>query len=67
MRGSQLARQWKVLRLIESRRRGVTAFEIASRLDVGLRTVYRDLDAVQAAGFPIYNERVEKKLLLETD
>jgi len=60
MRGDQLSRQWKVLRLIESRRRGVTAFEIAAHLDVGLRTVYRDLDAVQAAGFPIYNERIDK-------
>lgn len=58
MRGSQLVRQWKILRLIESRRRGITALDVRAHLDIPLRTVYRDLEAIQTAGFPIYNERV---------
>jgi predicted DNA-binding transcriptional regulator YafY len=57
MRGTQLARQWKVLRLIESRKKGITGAELANELEAPLKTVYRDLEAVQEAGFPIYTER----------
>jgi len=52
MRGAQLTRQWKILRLLESRRRGLTAAEISAELDATRRTVYRDLEAIQEAGFP---------------
>lgn len=57
MRGDQLIRQWKILRLLESRRRGLTALEIGSHVDILPRTVYRDLQAIEEAGFPIYNDR----------
>ncbi len=60
MRGTQLARQWKILRLMESRKRGITGGELAKELEVPLRTVYRDFEAIQEAGFPIYTERVGK-------
>jgi len=60
MRGSQLARQWKILRLLESRRRGRTVAEISAELDVPIRTVYRDLEAIQEAGFPLYTERINR-------
>jgi predicted DNA-binding transcriptional regulator YafY len=60
MRGTQLARQWKIIRMAEFRRKGVTATELAVELGVPLRTVYRDLDAIQDAGFPIYTEKVNK-------
>lgn len=58
MRGTQLARQWKIIRMAESRRKGVTAAELAAELGAPLRTVYRDLDAIQEAGFPIYPDKV---------
>lgn len=61
MRGTQLARQWRILRLLETRKRGLTAAEISSEMDVPLRTVYRDLEAIQEAGFPVYTDRVERK------
>lgn len=61
MRGTQLARQWKIIRLLESRKRGLTAAELSTELDTPLRTIYRDLDAIQDAGFPIYAHRVEKR------
>ena len=53
----QLARQWKILRLLESRKRGLTVAELSSELDVPPRTAYRDLEAIQEAGFPVYTER----------
>lgn len=57
MRGIQIARQWKILRLVERYKRGRTAQEIANELEINYRTVYRDLEALQDAGFPLYTER----------
>ncbi len=57
MRGTQLARQWKILRLLESRKRVLTVAELSGELDVPPRTLYRDLEAIQEAGYPLYTER----------
>jgi hypothetical protein len=59
MRGDQLARQWRIIRAIETSPSGLTVSEIAKREETGIRTIYRDLEALQVAGFPLYNERVE--------
>jgi len=61
MRGDQLARQWRVLRLIEANGGGLTVAEIAQREDISLRTAYRDLEALQDAGFPLYCEKADGK------
>jgi predicted DNA-binding transcriptional regulator YafY len=60
MRGDQLARQWRVIRAIEASPNGLTVAEIAKREETGIRTIYRDLEALQAAGFPLYTEKVER-------
>jgi len=60
MRGDQLARQWRVIRSIEASTNGLTVAEIANRQETGIRTIYRDLEALQSAGFPLYTEKVEK-------
>ena len=60
MRGTQLARQWKIIRMMEPRKTGISAMDLAVELDVPLRTVYRDLDAIQEAGFPLYTEQTGK-------
>jgi predicted DNA-binding transcriptional regulator YafY len=61
MRGVQLARQWKIIRLLESRKRGLTINDLSDELDSPARTVYRDLEALQEAGFPLYSEKEEKQ------
>ena len=62
-RGDQLARQWKIIQTLITSRRGKSADELAEELECHPRTLYRDLEALQAAGFPIYNEKVEGKNL----
>ncbi len=56
-RGDQLARQWRIIQMLIASRHGKTARELATDLEYHWRTVYRDLEALQVAGFPIYNER----------
>ncbi|MGC8660195.1 MAG: helix-turn-helix transcriptional regulator [Desulfomonilaceae bacterium] len=57
MRGKQIVRQWKIIRLVETRRQGMSGMDLARELNISLRTVYRDLDAIHEAGFPLYPDR----------
>jgi predicted DNA-binding transcriptional regulator YafY len=58
-RGDQLARQWKIFQTLVSSRYGKSVSALAKDLGCHQRTVYRDLDALEAAGFPIYTENVD--------
>ena len=60
MRGDHLARQWRLIRAIETSPNGLTVTEVANREETGIRIIYRDLEALQAVGFPLYTERVER-------
>ena len=62
-RGDQLGRQWKIIQTLISARVGKSAAELSSELDCHPRTVYRDLEALQVAGFPIYTDRGDGKNL----
>jgi predicted DNA-binding transcriptional regulator YafY len=62
-RGDQLARQWRILQSLIASRRGKSAADLARELEYHWRTVYRDLEALQQAGFPIFTDRVEGKNL----
>ncbi len=42
---------------LRSRRTGVTAEQLAERFGVTVRTIYRDLDSLRAAAFPVHAER----------
>lgn len=54
-RGNQVVRQWRLLQLV-SRPGGLTVAEAARELGCSVRTIWRDLDALQGAGFPIYDD-----------
>ena len=55
-RGNQLSRQWRLLQAL-SRPRGLTVEAAAREMGCTVRTIWRDLAVLQAAGFPIYDER----------
>ncbi len=57
MRGDQLARQWQLIQHLGRSRAGVGLDELARELDCVRRTVYRDLDALMYAGFPVVSEK----------
>ena len=40
---------------------GKSAADLAEELECGGRTVYRDLEALQNAGFPLYSEKIDGK------
>lgn len=60
-RGDQLSRQWKIIRTLIASKRGKSVQDLANSLACHPRTVYRDLEALQMAGFPIYSEKIDHK------
>ena len=54
-RNAEVIRQWSILRDLESSRR-VTIDDLARRTGVTTRTIRRDLEALQSAGFPLFDE-----------
>ena len=59
-RSGEVIRQWTILRDLEASRR-LTIDEMAERTGVTTRTIRRDLEALQSAGFPLYDETHEGK------
>ena len=57
-RNAEVIRQWTILREIErARGAGVTIDELAALCDVTTRTIRRDLQALEEAGFPLFDDR----------
>jgi predicted DNA-binding transcriptional regulator YafY len=55
MRNAEVIRQWSILRDLEASRR-LTIDDLAERTGVSTRTIRRDLEALQAAGFPLFDD-----------
>jgi predicted DNA-binding transcriptional regulator YafY len=62
MRGDQLARQWRLIQRLARSRFGVGLDELATDLECTRRTVYRDLDALMYAGFPVTSEKRDSRV-----
>ncbi|HEY3121854.1 MAG TPA: WYL domain-containing protein [Vicinamibacteria bacterium] len=58
MRNAEVIRQWKILKRIEAGRY-TTASDLAEEHGVTERTIRRDIEALQEAGFPLYDERTD--------
>jgi predicted DNA-binding transcriptional regulator YafY len=57
-RNAEVIRQWTILREVEQARgSGVTIDGLATLCEVTTRTIRRDLQALQEAGFPLYDDR----------
>jgi len=59
-RNAEVIRQWSILRDLEASRR-LTIDDMAQRTGVTTRTIRRDLEALQSAGFPLFDESYEGK------
>ncbi|HSL21108.1 MAG TPA: transcriptional regulator [Vicinamibacterales bacterium] len=58
-RGSEVIRQWNIIRALDGARQGVTVQDLAEQAGVTVRTIWRDLAALQEAGFPLYDEKID--------
>jgi proteasome accessory factor B len=57
-RNAEVIRQWSILREIEgARAAGVTIDALSEMCGVSTRTIRRDLQALEEAGFPLYDSR----------
>ena len=59
-RNAEVIRQWSILRDLEASRR-LTIDDLAKRTGVTTRTIRRDLEALQASGFPLFDEQIDGK------
>src|SRR5262249_24515817 len=58
MRNAEVIRQWRILKRIEAGRY-TTAQDLVDEHGVTERTIRRDIEALQEAGFPLYDERAD--------
>lgn len=55
-RGEPLIRQWNLLKALQTNRFGLSAEELAERLECSTRQVRRDLAMLQQVGFPVHHD-----------
>jgi predicted DNA-binding transcriptional regulator YafY len=58
-RSSEVIRQWNIIRALDGARTGRSVQELAKNAGVSVRTIWRDLAALQEAGFPLFDEKDE--------
>jgi len=58
VRNAEVIRQWKILKRIEAGRY-TTSRDMAAEHGVTERTIRRDIEALQEAGFPLYDEHAD--------
>lgn len=58
-RGDQIYRQWKLLRMLQTRGEGIPLTQLATDTGVSERTIQRDFEILQELGFPIEHDEDE--------
>ena len=61
MRNAEVIRQWKILKTIEAGPLHQLAPKLADEHGVTERTIRRDIEALQEAGFPLYDDRARRQ------
>jgi predicted DNA-binding transcriptional regulator YafY len=57
-RGRQILRQWEVLHALESGPKTIAELlDVVGGRAITTRTIYRDLEVLQLAGFPLYSDK----------
>ena len=60
-RNAEVVRQWKLLLHLDERAHGSSVDDLARALSVTKRTVWRNLAALQEVGFPLVDEKRDRK------
>ncbi|MGE3274967.1 MAG: helix-turn-helix transcriptional regulator [Vicinamibacterales bacterium] len=60
-RNAEVIRQWTLLLELDAARHGLSVDELARKLEVTKRTIWRDMQALQAAGFPLVDQKRERR------
>lgn len=58
-RGEVVLRQWKMLKMLQTRGEGAALRELSAQFDVSERTIQRDFETLSELGFPIHFEADE--------
>lgn len=58
-RSNEVIRQWNIIKALDGARQGATVQQLAESAGVTVRTIWRDLAALQEAGFPLYDEKID--------
>lgn len=58
-RNAEVIRQWKILQRLDGARHGISVDDLASEADVTKRTIWRDMTALQEAGFPLVDDKAD--------
>jgi predicted DNA-binding transcriptional regulator YafY len=66
-RSSEVIRQWNIIRALDGARQGAPVQALAESAGVSVRTIWRDLAALQEAGFPLYDEKVDGRSFWRLD
>ena len=63
MRGGQLVRQWKLIKLLMKNQAGLSVLEMSKELKARQRTIYRDLEVIKVAGFVLNSWRDHRNVV----
>jgi proteasome accessory factor B len=66
-RSNEVIRQWNIIRALDGGRQGLAVQTLAERAGVSVRTIWRDLAALQEAGFPLYDEKIDGRSFWKLD